>query len=89
MARTRRSGPTTAGKPAPTDNTPTDKVAAPAPVGGVLDWRDGRHWGGGHRRKCRVCHRPTFLLDGRGHAAHKVCVEREIADLAQSAGTGR
>lgn len=76
MARERRSGPRQA---APTDNTPADKVAAPAPP---LDWRDARHWGGGYRRKCRVCHRPTFLLDGRGHAAHKVCVEREIAKLA-------
>ncbi len=90
MAQTRRSGPTTPGKPAPKSNTPSSQGSAPAAVGVVLDWRDSQHWGGGHQRKCRICLRPTFLLDGRGHGAHKVCVEQGIAQLADDfAAAGR
>ena len=39
------------------------------------DWSDRSHWGGGRRRPCRVCGRPSFLLDHLGLPAHKVCVD--------------
>jgi hypothetical protein len=54
-------------------------------MGGVLDWRDRRHWGG-RRRKCRICRKLTFLLDDYGHPAHKLCVEQQIAEWAATDG---
>lgn len=57
----------------------------------VLNWTGRQHWGGGRRRKCRICRLPTFLLDDYGHAAHKLCVEQQAAkhaaqDAAQDGG---
>ncbi|TMR89080.1 hypothetical protein [Nonomuraea basaltis] len=44
-----------------------------------LDWHKKReHWGGGRRRPCRFCHRPSFLLDDDRRPVHKVCLERAL-----------
>lgn len=50
-----------------------------------LDWQKKReHWGGGRRRSCRFCQRPSFLLDDDRRPVHKVCLE-EAMTLALSA----
>lgn len=46
-----------------------------------LDWSHRDHWNGGKRAPCRLCKRPTFLLDDAGRPAHKTCVEAALAAL--------
>ncbi|MGN9845066.1 hypothetical protein ACTMTI_43780 [Nonomuraea sp. H19] len=44
-----------------------------------LDWHKAReHWGGGRRRPCRFCRRPSFLLDDDRRPVHKICLERAL-----------
>lgn len=47
----------------------------------TLDWRNASHWGGGKKRLCQYCGKPSLLLDEGGQPAHKVC-----ADAALRAG---
>lgn len=58
--------------------------ASPGPpaAGRLLDWRDSSHWNFAGPAPCRYCERPAWLLDGRGHPAHKVCAEQAIAQQA-------
>jgi hypothetical protein len=50
-----------------------------------IDWRDARHWNRGRTRSCRLCGRPSMLLDSAGRPAHKVCVEAAISALQEKA----
>ncbi|WP_431976019.1 hypothetical protein [Micromonospora haikouensis] len=67
------------------------KCAHPAPhvttVNGQvfvsLDWSD--HQTGGNLR-CRLCQRPTLLVDCAGRPCHKTCAENETARDLQAAG---
>lgn len=47
-----------------------------APV--VVDWRARSHWSA-TARPCRICRRPSHLVDDAGAACHKVCAESEAA----------
>ena len=54
-----------------------------------LDWGPGpQHWSP-KRRPCFLCGAPTNLRNTAGEPAHKVCVERRIAQLRVERVTGR
>lgn len=47
--------------------------------GQLLDWRSSRHWNYDGPAPCRYCGADAFLLDSKGHPAHKVCAEQALA----------
>jgi hypothetical protein len=47
--------------------------------GQLLNWGSSRHWNYTGPAACRYCERPAFLLDSKGHPAHKVCAEAALA----------
>ncbi|MCX5207608.1 hypothetical protein OG897_40165 [Streptomyces sp. NBC_00237] len=60
----------------------------PAP-GGLLDWRDSRHFDSRQDRPCTVCLQPTPMRAHSGEAVHKVCAEAWIAANPVEARLGR
>lgn len=56
--------------------------ASPPVAGRLLNWHDSSHWNHNGPAPCRYCERPAWLLDSRGHPAHKVCAERAITQQA-------
>jgi hypothetical protein len=47
--------------------------------GQLLNWGSSRHWNYDGPAPCRYCGDPTFLLDSKGHPAHKVHAEAALA----------
>jgi len=43
-----------------------------------LDWSSPEHWNHGRRKPCRICRKPSYLLDDSGRPAHKACVEDAV-----------
>ncbi|WP_381792848.1 hypothetical protein [Streptomyces niveus] len=57
-------------------------VAAPLPVGGLLNWSGSAHFSK-TARPCWHCGAPTHLRDNNDRPADKVCAERALADVLQ------
>jgi putative DNA primase/helicase len=45
-----------------------------------IDWSDADHWNRGRRQPCRICSKPSFLLDDAKRPCHKKCVEDAVAN---------
>lgn len=60
----------------------------PALPGGLLDWRERRHWSE-DRAQCRYCPELTHLRDVHGRPAHKVCAEEAARAWTQNTPTER
>ena len=45
-----------------------------------LDWSSPEHWNHGRRKTCRICRKPSYLLDDAGRAAHKACIEDAVTN---------
>ena len=45
-----------------------------------LDWSSPEHWNRGRRKPCRICRKPSYLLDDAGRAAHKACIEDAVTN---------
>ncbi|MCX0247982.1 hypothetical protein [Streptomyces drozdowiczii] len=64
----------------------------PGPIplpGGLLDWRDPRHYDRRQDHPCTLCGTPTPLRSHTGEPAHKSCAEAWIAANPAEARTGR
>ncbi|WP_221355378.1 hypothetical protein [Streptomyces beigongshangae] len=60
----------------------------PAP-GGLLDWRDGRHFDRWQDLPCALCDKPTPMCSHYGEFVHKACAEDWIAANPTEARLGR
>ncbi|MEU1193548.1 hypothetical protein [Streptomyces sp. NPDC005859] len=60
----------------------------PAP-GGLLDWRDSRHFDRWQDLPCVLCHQPTPMRSHYGEPVHKACTEDWISSHATEARLGR
>ncbi|MEV0185850.1 hypothetical protein AB0I54_42280 [Streptomyces sp. NPDC050625] len=60
----------------------------PAP-GGLLDWRDGRHFDRWQDLPCALCSHPTPMRSHHGEPVHKACAEDWITANPVKARTGR
>ncbi|MFF7365412.1 hypothetical protein [Streptomyces sp. NPDC008125] len=61
----------------------------PAP-GGLLDWRDSRHYDHRPDRLCTLCGHPTSLRSHSGEPTHKTCAETWLtANPEEARRTGR
>lgn len=57
--------------------SPRRGFAAPSPQPRILNWRSADHVAR-TPAPCRICGKPSLLLDDERRPAHKVCVEEEI-----------
>ncbi|MGR8012262.1 hypothetical protein [Streptomyces sp. A5-4] len=57
--------------------------------GGLLDWRDARHYDRWQHRPCALCEKPTPLRSHAGEPSHKFCAESWIAANPTEARLGR
>jgi hypothetical protein len=60
----------------------------PAP-GGLLDWKDARHFDRWQDLSCALCGQPTPMRSHHGEPAHKACAEDWIATHPAEARRGR
>ncbi|MET7920352.1 hypothetical protein ABZU45_31720 [Streptomyces avermitilis] len=60
----------------------------PAP-GGLLDWRDARHFDRWQDLPCVLCEQPTPMRSHHGESVHKTCVEDWISANPTQARLGR
>lgn len=60
----------------------------PAP-GGLLDWRDARHFDRWQDQPCVLCTQPTPMRSHHGEPVHKACAEDWIATNPTEARLGR
>lgn len=58
--------------------SPFEPGLVPAP-GGLLDWRDARHFDAWQDRPCALCDKPTPMRSHAGEPVHKTCAEDWIA----------
>jgi hypothetical protein len=58
------------------------QLPSPALAGDVvrLDWDHPDHWNRGRREPCRLCGKPSFLLDDAGRPCHKTCIEQAVGN---------
>ncbi|MEV5605755.1 hypothetical protein AB0L33_30395 [Streptomyces sp. NPDC052299] len=59
------------------------------PPGGLLDWRDSKHYDHHHTRPCALCGHSTPLRSHSGEPAHKACAESWISEHPTEARLGR
>jgi hypothetical protein len=45
-----------------------------------LNWSHPDHWNRGRRQPCRICGKPSFLLDDAGRPTHKRCIEEAVSN---------
>jgi hypothetical protein len=57
--------------------------------GGLLDWRDGRHFDSRQDRPCVLCEQPTPMRSHYGEPTHKACAEDWITANPVEARLGR
>ncbi|MFJ8351494.1 hypothetical protein ACIQ9J_35105 [Streptomyces sp. NPDC094153] len=69
--------------------TPLWKPGDVPASGGLLDWRDGRHFDHRGNRPCVLCGRPTPMRSHYGEPVHKTCAEDWIAAHPTEARLGR
>nr|WSW64515.1 hypothetical protein OG513_38915 [Streptomyces sp. NBC_00998] len=67
---------------------PWETGLIPAP-GGLLDWRDSRHFDRWQDRPCALCEQPTPMRSHYGEPVHKACAEDWIAANPTEARLGR
>ncbi|MET7853101.1 hypothetical protein ABZT48_33825 [Streptomyces avermitilis] len=60
----------------------------PAP-GGLLDWRDARHFDRWQDLPCALCEQPTPMRSHHGEPVHKTCAEDWISSNPTQARLGR
>jgi hypothetical protein len=45
-----------------------------------IDWSDANHWNRGRRQPCRICGKPSVLLDDAKRPCHKKCVQDAVTN---------
>jgi hypothetical protein len=45
-----------------------------------LDWSHPDYWNQGRRQPCRICGKPSYLLDDAHRPCHKRCIEEAVRD---------
>jgi hypothetical protein len=69
--------------------TPSFEPGLIPPSGGLLDWRDARHFAPWQTRPWALCEQPTPMRSHAGEPSHKSCAENWIAANPVEARRGR